>query len=502
MTMSVTMLITVMGESGSLLNSGSTYTVTKAFGAALVGGKRATDTYGVLTPASSENKPYLALDTSGNVTGLVGPGGGNLGLPTPTKISEVPYLMASFGDSRALGEVNITSPDFSVTSALMRATRLPAMLMGEMGDVEYSRNYGVSGDLCANWGSTTRAISGGGSGTASITNLCNETALDFVAVQYGINDVISWNGTSPVLATFVATQVAYHKAYITEILKSGKKVVWESINPCTLANYSSIAAKQTAVDQINAAVSAFIAGFPLWAVYADTATSLKDGTGYANTAYYADGTHFNRIGALLSAGIVATAARAILPKKAAISYAALPVRPNFIDWLSPAVYTVAEAGAVSALVTTTGVANGEFYIQHTYTPTAGTRFRMATSGHIGTATPRYSVGIGDVVQGSARVVVDDGAGGAPNVSAIDLRHRMYGASGVFQSTGDLADLSLTPSSAIDLRMITPRVASAMASASVADVGLSQGYTLELFVTSPSTSPVRVRIYSPQLRRVA
>lgn len=75
MTMSVTMLITVMGESGSLLNSGSTYTVTKAFGAALVGGKRATDTYGVLTPASSENKPYLALDTSGNVTGLVGPGG-------------------------------------------------------------------------------------------------------------------------------------------------------------------------------------------------------------------------------------------------------------------------------------------------------------------------------------------------------------------------------------------------------------------------------------------
>jgi len=443
-----------------------------------------------------------ATDTSGNVTGLVGPGGGNLGLPTPTKISEVPYLMASFGDSRSLGEVAITSPDFSVTSAFMRATRVPALLMGKMGDVEYSRNYGVSGDLCVNWNSTTRAISGGGSGTASITNLCNETALDFVVVQYGINDVISWNGASPVLATFVATQVALHKAYITEILKSGKKVVWESINPCTFANYSSIAAKQTAVDQINAAVSAFIAGFPLWAVYADTATYLKDGTGYANTNYYADGTHFNRTGVLLSAGIVATAARAILPKKAAISYGALPVRPNFIDWLSPAVYTVAETGAANSLVTTTGVENGEFYIQHTYTPTAGTRFRMATNGHVGTATPRYAISIADVVQGSARVVVDDGAGGAPNASAIDLRHRMYGASGVFQTTGDLADLSLTPSSAIDVRMITPRVASAMASASIADVGLSQGYTLELFVTSPGTSPVRVRIYSPQLRRVA
>ena len=97
---------------------------------------------------------------------------------------------------------------------------------------------------------------------------------------------------------------------------------------------------------------------------------------------------------------------------------------------------------------------------------------------------------------------EDDAGGAPNASAIDLRHRMYGASGVFQTTGDLADLSLTPSSAIDVRMLTPMVASAMASASVADVGLSQGYALDLFVTSPATSPVRVRIYSPQLRRVA
>ena len=457
---------------------------------------------GVLTTVDSNYPATLGLDSSGNVTGLVGPGGSSLGLPVATNITDVPYLMASFGDSRSAGEPAIVAPDFNVTSSHFRATRFPVMLMGAMGDVEYCRNYGVGGDTCAAWASTTRAISGGTSGSASITNLINET-LDFVAIQYGVNDVVNWDGATPVLATFVTTQIGYHKAYITEILKSGKKVVWESINPCTSAGYGAAAAtKQTAVDQINAGVGEFLGYFPLWAVYADTATSLKASDGYANSTYYADGVHFNRTGALLSAGIVATAARKILPKKPAISYGALPVRPNFIDWINPAVYTVAESGSVGGLVTTTGVENGEFYIQHVYTPSAGARFRAATNGHVGTATPRYAISIGDVVQGSARIVVDDGAGGAPNASAIDVRHRMYGASGVFQSTGDLSNLTLTPSGKFDQRVMTPRVASQMASASIADVGLSQGYALEVFVTSPSTASVRLRIYSPQLRRVA
>ena len=75
MTMRVTILSTVMGESGSLLTAGSTYTVGREFGEDLVGGNRATDTDGVLTPPQTEMKPYFATDTSGNVTGLVGPGG-------------------------------------------------------------------------------------------------------------------------------------------------------------------------------------------------------------------------------------------------------------------------------------------------------------------------------------------------------------------------------------------------------------------------------------------
>ena len=53
MTMQITMTQTRMGESGSLLVSGSTYTVSDAFGAAMVGARYATDTNGALTPPPS-----------------------------------------------------------------------------------------------------------------------------------------------------------------------------------------------------------------------------------------------------------------------------------------------------------------------------------------------------------------------------------------------------------------------------------------------------------------
>ena len=48
MTMRVTIITTLMGESGSLLTAGNTYTVSKTFGAAIVGDKRATDIDNVL----------------------------------------------------------------------------------------------------------------------------------------------------------------------------------------------------------------------------------------------------------------------------------------------------------------------------------------------------------------------------------------------------------------------------------------------------------------------
>lgn len=75
-TMRVTMTRTTMGESGSLLTAGSTYTVSTAFGAYLVGqAKAATDPDGALSPLGSEplrlaTNPVTgaasAVDTAGN----------------------------------------------------------------------------------------------------------------------------------------------------------------------------------------------------------------------------------------------------------------------------------------------------------------------------------------------------------------------------------------------------------------------------------------------------
>jgi hypothetical protein len=88
MTMRVTLTTTVMGESGSLLAAGSTYTVSEAFGASLVNSGRATDTDRALTPAQTELKPYLATDPlTGAVTGLVGPGG------AVVKIADTSYTL-------------------------------------------------------------------------------------------------------------------------------------------------------------------------------------------------------------------------------------------------------------------------------------------------------------------------------------------------------------------------------------------------------------------------
>ena len=76
MTMRVTILSTVMGQSGSLLAAGSTYTVGDQFGQELVRSGRATDTDRAMAVPQTELKPYFATDPlTGSVTGLVGPGG-------------------------------------------------------------------------------------------------------------------------------------------------------------------------------------------------------------------------------------------------------------------------------------------------------------------------------------------------------------------------------------------------------------------------------------------
>ncbi len=97
MTMRITMTQTRMGESGSLLTSGSTYTVSDAFGAAMVGAGYATDTDAALTPPESQPLRLSADGTavvSGDRTELVA---------VPSKLSQ--YVIAHRGGS-AVAEEN------------------------------------------------------------------------------------------------------------------------------------------------------------------------------------------------------------------------------------------------------------------------------------------------------------------------------------------------------------------------------------------------------------
>ena len=196
MTMSVTMLITVMGESGSLLNSGSTYTVTKAFGAALVGGKRATDTYGVLTPASSENKPYLALDTSGNVTGLVGPGGVEIN-PKHGRT----WRLAGLGDSIT----SLCHSSSASTKYLQSYGYIPwaLVLSNQSVKYEFEDNFGVGGDT------TTMVRARLSSVLASAPDIC--------VVHCGTNDIYGGVNYSTTIENLGAIWAALTGAGITVI---------------------------------------------------------------------------------------------------------------------------------------------------------------------------------------------------------------------------------------------------------------------------------------------
>ena len=101
MTMRITMTQTRMGESGSLLTSGSTYTVSDAFGAAMVGAGFATDTDGALSPPDSQ-----PLRLSADGTAVVS-GDRNFAIASVLHQSGVPIGIAPTGSVGANGAVTL-----------------------------------------------------------------------------------------------------------------------------------------------------------------------------------------------------------------------------------------------------------------------------------------------------------------------------------------------------------------------------------------------------------
>ena len=467
------------------------------------------------TPADRAYKPKTPVLFDAKTTKLVAQDERGIQAPVPEawKTSQAPYLWASFGDSRS--NTNSTNPDVSGNTASLAINKTPWLAASRRRDSEFVLNYGVSGDPASGWNLATRNA---GVTTKPISSLV-AASCDIVHMQYGVNDILSGNGTTPTAATIASSL----QAAMLEIMKSGKAVVFESILPCTAAGWVSAgsgtaAQKQAIADAVNSLMQTFCAAFPLAVRYVETATALKDGTGYANPAYYADNIHLNNDGALFCGARIAAASLDLIPPRRAIWYpSGIQTGPNFIDLVAPVITDIASgvAGTFTVNSRTVGWADGMPYIEwiitaNTLTSGEATFWTAvgADVGAYGGGTPRYSVAANDVLQGQCRLLVDDGAGGlAPGLRNVVVRQRCYyqAGGGVYADAGTVAVPSgqALYTQVIDQLMTTPRMTTTVASAGIEAPTHAKGYGLHLYASTSQTGvPFRMRAYAPSLRKAA
>lgn len=427
----------------------------------------------------------------------------------PKKTYQPAYILATYGDSRA--NVNSTGPDVSGTTQSLSVTKGPSWTAAYRKDTELRWNYGVSGDTAAGWNATART----GSKTAASFAACG---ADLVHIQYGVNDIITGNGTTPTADTICG----YLKSVVMEGLKSGMAVVLESVLPCTSAGWTSggsgtAAQKQAIADAVNTTMAAWIQNVAM-AAFADTATFVKAADGYANSGYYVDSIHLNNRGAALSGKTVANASLSVLPHRVGVFYTSgLTAGPNFVDMLSAPITTILSgfAGTFTLNSQTTGVDPDagpyvEFNITANTLTSGEATFWAAIGGDVGGfgATNKYSVAASDVLQGACRLVVDNGSGlPVAGLRNIVVRQRCYyqAGGGIYADWGSYATPSgqNDMSEAFDLMFVTPRMTTTTASAGIEPPTHVKGYGLHLYVSvSQTASPVRIRVYAPMLRKAA
>jgi lysophospholipase L1-like esterase len=441
---------------------------------------------------ASSRMAATADPVTGGVVGITDPAtGGTIPFITKVPVVTVPaWQIATYGDSRANCGPS-SGPDVS-GGQLVTSIRTPAWLAAHLGDAEIFRNYGVSGDAAVAWNAVGRAEGK----TFTDFNSCNAEA---VFIQYGVNDAMA--------GTASATIIAALKGLVSECIRSGKRVIFEAINPVR-APATNAASTQVTIDAVNAGMQTWLTSFSLQAVFADTASALKSADGYANTTLYAaDGIHFNQAGAYFAGKLVAAAARKLLARRPFTFLAPDAATPNLLNLVSPTAFISFEAGTASGQAISTGIDANGFYTEFTWTPAtlvAGEcRARLEFSANFQTATqPAYALAGNEVLQGGARVICDNGSGGAPNAYSVGLRHRFYTASlfrdwGIIPASGTLADLT----EKLDVQMTIPKFINTTASV-VANPASTTGYQLQVYVSSQTVGvAVRVRVYNAQLRRV-
>ena len=449
--------------------------------------------------------PVWEVDAENKVIGLLGPDGVKADPIAPLSF-KVPYKLATWGDSRA--NTNSTIPNVNGASAAISPIKVGGWLATHRGDTVLEYNFGVSGDSASLWKSTSRT----GTKTFAVLASCD---ADMVYIQFGVNDIDAWNGVSPTYADQVTETSDYLIALINEIIKSGKAVIFESINPQTSTGWGANAAlKQQMSEEVNGLIETHISKYPKCAVYVDTMSWTKS-SGFADSNYYSDDTHFNIIGAYRAGKECAEASYAILPRQSAQFFFSGGLHnPNFINLAVPQSFTNANTGTITFSAASTGFDETYGpYVQYTCTPTVLSNGEavalIVVGGDVGSyggATPDYSVAIGDVLQGQARILVDDGSGGAPKATNVVVRHRLYyqAGSSTFADWGNYVGTgSGYPNyyEALNALFTSPRFASTTASSGIEATTVSKGYGLNVTVSlTEVNTAVRVRIYLGFLRK--
>lgn len=461
--------------------------------------------------------------------------GGALSTGTPLNLQNhisplESWAGASYGDSRG----DFTSAGFATSSlvattgAVFDPTKAPTWVGAYMQDAEYIANFGVGGDTVITGAANTGWYNPTRSSSRTMSAL-SALSLDFVHVQYGFNDVNNATITNTAQRDSVAASVTLGlQQFLSTLIGMGLKVVYETSYPAQdVTGWASNGAlRQACLDMVNANVSAWLNTNYVprgLAAVADSAALLKQADGFANVTYYlaANNVHLNEAGARLAGATVAAALRTLLPRKP------FPVRSpgvkgkptNLIARAAPSPITYVYTGggdAGSGNITGAGwgydPVTGETYYEMTWTPTAlnGSnlaRCKLTIQSSVGQAAALFTIaGTAETFMGSARVVVDDGAGGAPNAYSVSLRC-YYVAATVSTNLewGGIGSAVTVPNftAPLDVRLWTPRVLNTGAGALTAPSGGSadQGIALQLFVQAKAINiPVRIRLY-PTMQQV-
>lgn len=558
MSMSITMLQTRMGESGALLTAGNTYSVSKAFGAAMVGAGYATDTARVLDPPPN-TPPVDARYTAAQLTALAAAGGltpyamyveadtrdallatsaTTLERLLPLEIAPGATIpIALYGDSRAVAGSNGTANQYDLrtwTTAAPTGTVAGGSLAWSRGAAVCSlypaakmvAACGVSGDTLAQMVARETA---GASATRRNLDDAWSVGARVLFFRAGINSITSLVTGGYVQAT-TDTIIAARQDLIQRAVNRGFWVIdegeagYDYVNDGASFPQSRIDGIRQTIAAVNTAAASFAAASEGAVYYLNVAALTTDAAGQwlANmcddTADPGQRVHPSAWASYL----IAQAEARVLARR----YGRCP--PNYVRYgnglsdtgnLIPIADLSTSSGGLG-----TGWAHTGGGSSPSRTPSILTRggkrwqvvqstFGAANSGNyaqINVPIPIQSGGSITVTAGQVYgfefdFFIDDGAGGAPppiqnGGPGMNARLRIYGAAGNVYYDGFInaaTVASCSPDAALAGKAVWNPITMAESSAAITG---STAWTLSY--PSYSGAPVRIGVSNPRMVRIS